>query len=356
MPTKINLFIAYAPEDEALKEQLEKHLAVLKRQQFIEIWHNRRIEAGADWSQKISSYLDTAQIILLLISPDFLASDYLYQTELKAALKKHYGREATVLPILLRPCLWQIPELEMLTPLPLNQKAVTDSTWKDTDEAFQQIAEEIKKEAMQYLPQQNTTPAQQANQEIQSAATNNKKMFMAGFAAFSLLAALFLVILNNPFSDTATTSSNNNEPNQTQQETNTAATTPTATTKTKTKLTLDISAASPITLAPGDFQYEREYSVVKGDVQDIGGGSNLITLTVGFNYKGILNDLLERDNFRLIAPELKGQVAPSNFFSELVDSKEYKEREVKFELSNTIRKFSVAIEGKDNKKWDFSIQ
>ena len=179
---------------------------------------------------------------------------------------------------------------------------------------------------------------------------------MAGFAAFSLLAALFLVILNNPFSDTATTSSNNNEPNQTQQETNTAATTPTATTKTKTKLTLDISAASPITLAPGDFQYEREYSVVKGDVQDIGGGSNLITLTVGFNYKGILNDLLERDNFRLIAPELKGQVAPSNFFSELVDSKEYKEREVKFELSNTIRKFSVAIEGKDNKKWDFSIQ
>ncbi len=350
MPTKINLFIAYAPEDEALKEQLEKHLAVLKRQQFIEIWHNRRIEAGADWSQKISSYLDTAQIILLLISPDFLASDYLYQTELKAALKKHYGREATVLPILLRPCLWQIPELEMLTPLPLNQKAVTDSIWKDTDEAFQQIAEEIKKEAMQYLPLQNTKPAQQANQEIQPAPTNNKKMLMAGLAILLLLAVLFLVILN-PFSATTTSNNNNNEPNQTRQETNAA---PTA--KTKTKLTLDISAAAPITLAPGDFQYEREYSVVKGNVQDIGGGSNLITLTVGFNYKGILNDLLEHHNFRLIAPELKGEVAPSNFFNELVDSKEYKEHEVKFELSNTIRKFSVVIEGKDNKKWDFSMQ
>jgi len=77
---------------------------------------------------------------------------------------------------------------------------------------------------------------------------------------------------------------------------------------------------------------------------------------VGLNYKGILNDLLEHNNFRLIAPELKGEVAPSNFFNELVDSKEYKEHEVKFELSNTIRKFSVVIEGKDNKKWDFSIQ
>ena len=205
---------------------------------------------------------------------------------------------------------------------------------------------------MQYLPLQNTKPAQQANQEIQSARTNNKKMFMVGFAAFSLLAALFLVILNNPFSDTTT--NNNNEPNQTQQEANTPATPPTA--KTNKKLTLDISAASPITLAPGDFQYEREYSVVKGEVQDIGGGSNLITLTVGFNYKGILNDLLEHNNFRIIAPELKGQVVPSNFFNELVNSKEYKEHEVKFELSNTIRKFSVVIEGKDNKKWDFSIQ
>lgn len=117
---------------------------------------------------------------------------------------------------------------------------------------------------------------------------------------------------------------------------------------------LDLSEAQPITLAPGDFQYERVYSVVKTAVESTGGGKSLITLTVGLNFKGIINELLSTNNFRLVADELPGPVAPVNYLSILVDSKSYGEGDIKFELSDNISRFSIIIEGKEDKKWHFS--
>ncbi len=119
---------------------------------------------------------------------------------------------------------------------------------------------------------------------------------------------------------------------------------------------LDISAASPITLAAGDFQYERQYKVVEGRVEDIGGGQRLVTLKVGLDFRGIINTLLDNNDFRLVADGLNGPLAPSNFLSVLVDSKSYGEGEVKFELSDTITRFSVILEDKPTKRWDFTIQ
>jgi hypothetical protein len=119
---------------------------------------------------------------------------------------------------------------------------------------------------------------------------------------------------------------------------------------------LNISEAEPMTFAPGDFQYERVYSVIMGKVESVGGGRSLVTLKVGLNFKGIINHLFSTDGFRLIAPQLRGPLAPSNFFADVIDSKSYGEQEVKFEIPDDLTRFSVFLEGKEDRKWDFSIE
>lgn len=81
--TPITIFYSYAHEDEKLRERLEKHLSLLRQQGVITEWYDRQIVAGTDWTQAIDNHLKTASIILLLISPDFLASDYCYSIEMK---------------------------------------------------------------------------------------------------------------------------------------------------------------------------------------------------------------------------------------------------------------------------------
>ncbi len=70
------VFYSYAHEDERLRRKLEKHLSLLRQQGMITEWNDRQILPGTDWAHVIDTHLMTAQIILLLISPDFLASDY----------------------------------------------------------------------------------------------------------------------------------------------------------------------------------------------------------------------------------------------------------------------------------------
>src|SRR5262245_30109477 len=102
----IEIFYSYAHEDEELRKELEKHLANLRRQGVIGDWHDRRIGAGQEWAGAIDAHLDSARIILLLISADFLASDYCYDIELKQAMARHAGGEARVIPVILRPVDW----------------------------------------------------------------------------------------------------------------------------------------------------------------------------------------------------------------------------------------------------------
>ena len=90
----ITVFFSYAHHDEALRNELEKHLAMLKRQGVIDTWHDRRIDAGQDVHAEISEYLGKADIILLLVSADFLASDYCYDIEMRRALERHQRGEA----------------------------------------------------------------------------------------------------------------------------------------------------------------------------------------------------------------------------------------------------------------------
>ena len=137
-----SLFFSYSHKDEALRDQLEIHLTMLKRQGVISIWHDRRLIAGDPVDQGISKQLEAADIILLLVSPDFLASDYCYSVEMTRALERHAAGEARVVPVILRPCDWQHAPFGKLLASPTDGKAVTK--WADPDEAFLDIAKAIR--------------------------------------------------------------------------------------------------------------------------------------------------------------------------------------------------------------------
>src|SRR5205814_10402112 len=103
----ITVFFSYSHRDEALRNELENHLYSLKRQGVIDMWHDWRIGAGKEVDREISEHLEEADIILLLVSPYFIASDYCYEVEMKRALERHEQGEARVIPFVLHPYAWQ---------------------------------------------------------------------------------------------------------------------------------------------------------------------------------------------------------------------------------------------------------
>jgi tetratricopeptide (TPR) repeat protein len=148
----IETFFSYAHLDEAYLKELQKHLASLKWQGTLSIWHDRDISAGQEWQTIINSHLNTANLVLLLISSDFMASRYCFSVEGKRALERHRMREARVIPILLRPVHLEDAPFNHLTFLPTNRKPVT--TWPNPDEAYQNIAEGISKVVKELLAEQ----------------------------------------------------------------------------------------------------------------------------------------------------------------------------------------------------------
>ena len=104
MPESIIVFTSYADEDQPLLLKLSAHLAPLRQEGLITLWADRDINPGADREKEIHSHLNTAQIILLLISPDFINSDYCYNVKMKRALERYKARDACVIPILCTTC------------------------------------------------------------------------------------------------------------------------------------------------------------------------------------------------------------------------------------------------------------
>jgi hypothetical protein len=142
-PTQpVEIFYSYSHKDEEFRDELEKHLSLLKRQGFISSWHDRKIGAGTEWKGQIDEHLESAGIILLLISSDFLASDYCYDIELKLAMERHENGKARVIPIILRSCDWNSSPFVKLQALPRNGKPV--KSWNDRDEAFTDVAARIR--------------------------------------------------------------------------------------------------------------------------------------------------------------------------------------------------------------------
>ncbi|HEY9648687.1 MAG TPA: TIR domain-containing protein [Chroococcidiopsis sp.] len=138
----IELFFSYSHRDEDLRDEMAKHLSILKRQGVISTWHDRSIDAGTEWAQEIDSHLNSAQVILLLISPDFIASDYCFDIEMGRAMERHEAGEACVIPVILRPVDWSGAPFSKLQAYPKNAKPVT--TWANQDEAFLNVTQGIR--------------------------------------------------------------------------------------------------------------------------------------------------------------------------------------------------------------------
>lgn len=119
----VEVFLSYAPEDESLCLELEKHLSLLKREGLIAIWHKRQIVAGTNWTKEIDQHLSTASVILLLLSANFVASDYSYGVEMQRAMQRHEANEARVIPVVLHSMdNWQNTPFGKLAALPSNGK------------------------------------------------------------------------------------------------------------------------------------------------------------------------------------------------------------------------------------------
>jgi hypothetical protein len=145
----LRVFISYSHQDNELKNVLLKHLEPLRRLNLIETWHDRQIKAGENWGTKIDANLDSADIILLLISIDFINSEYCYDIELDRALERHQKGAARVIPVLLRDCLWSHLPFAKFQGLPTPMKAI--DTWANRDEAFVTVAEGLAQVAKELL-------------------------------------------------------------------------------------------------------------------------------------------------------------------------------------------------------------
>jgi internalin A len=146
----VRLFYSYSQKDETLRNELETHLKLLQRQGLLETWHDRQIEVGEEWKQKIDDNLERADIILLLVSADFIASDYCYKKEMQRAMERHEHDEARVIPVIVRDVNWHTAPFARLQVLPKDRRAVTlwedrDSAWRNVSEGIERVVAEMRK-------------------------------------------------------------------------------------------------------------------------------------------------------------------------------------------------------------------
>lgn len=143
-PKPLKVFCSYSHRDEDYLEVLKTWLVGLERDQLIEEWHDRMISPGREWEEDIAKHLETSDMVLLLVTPDFMASQYIYEKEISRAVESHRQGKARVIPIIVRPS----PPLRStpfgrLQRLPKDGKPIT--TWPNQDEAWLDVLEGIQK-------------------------------------------------------------------------------------------------------------------------------------------------------------------------------------------------------------------
>jgi hypothetical protein len=139
----VKLFISYSHKDERLKSDLQAHLGSLQREGRIEFWHDREIMPGSHWESVIDDHLEGADVIILLVSADFISSNYCWGVEVARALELHKKRSAIVVPVLVRPVSWEATPLRQFQALPIDGRAV--STWQNRNNAWKQVVEGMKR-------------------------------------------------------------------------------------------------------------------------------------------------------------------------------------------------------------------
>ena len=142
MTSPKKIFCCYAHKDQQFLLELKNHLSPLQRQGLIEITADIDISPGANWENEISQHLNRSQIILLLVSPEFIASPYCYTKEMEQALKRHKQGDVCVIPIIVRSVYWKETPLAELQALPKGAKPIKD--WSNRDKAYLNVVEEIR--------------------------------------------------------------------------------------------------------------------------------------------------------------------------------------------------------------------
>ncbi len=217
----IEIFCSYSHNDEIFKNELEAHLAVLVRQNIIKLWHDRRINAGEVWEKELNENIYKSDITLLLISPDFIASDYCYCKEMKIATKKHKSNKAKVIPIIIRPVDWSDTPFSKFQALPKDGKPVT--SWANRDEAWLDIAKGIRIAAEAFQNQKKINLSIDEIQARLSSARNEPSPIKTKFILNSITndcakaigtqvdISRFAVIASNAFSELAHLENNANK-------------------------------------------------------------------------------------------------------------------------------------------------
>ncbi len=139
----VTVFVCYTRKDKRSLEKLKTHLRPLQYQQLIDVRYDGDITAGTEWEPEITQKWETARVILLLVSPNFIASDYCYNVEMKQALERHERGEACVIPLILRSCFWSITPLGKLQALPRDAEPIIGPGWRNQDAAFFDVAQGI---------------------------------------------------------------------------------------------------------------------------------------------------------------------------------------------------------------------
>jgi TIR domain len=140
----IDIFISYAADDAAMRNELVKHLASLQQSGKVRAFYDRLITPGEDFRSAIHREMERARIILLLVSPDFLHSQYRHGAEMRRALERQRAGTATVIPIVLRPCDWQDMPFEGLWMLPAGAVPVTSERWRSRDKAWMNVVLDLR--------------------------------------------------------------------------------------------------------------------------------------------------------------------------------------------------------------------
>ncbi len=141
----IEIFCCYVRKDQSLLNELKTHLIPLQRRGLINVWSDTDISPGREREEEIKKHLRTAQIILLLVSPDFLASDYCYSNQMSQAMERHERGEVCVIPVILRHAIWHNTPFGKLEALPTGANPVTGSNWRNRNVAFHSVAEGVRK-------------------------------------------------------------------------------------------------------------------------------------------------------------------------------------------------------------------
>ncbi len=138
------VFISYSHKDEAWKDHLKTHLAVLEHQNLLSIWDDRQIAAGDDWYPEIEQAIESAQIAILLISADFLSSKFILGKEIPPLLERRREKDLRIIPLILKPCSWQtVSWLTKIQGRPIDNKPLSGFDEHNRDHHLSQLALEI---------------------------------------------------------------------------------------------------------------------------------------------------------------------------------------------------------------------